>query len=216
MPRPKRRAPVLQQCQNCPNKLPKSAFKKSSIYCNTCMDAMRDQVEKQTSLVINQRQGALIDGMAKALEGHEPDLPVIVKKLIDAMGGHDGVVLSIIRAIANLEDRLVDGQIVSFEEAHRRGFARGTKDRRLLFQYHNLFNKIVAKNDEHRAQSNPYAGMNAEDMKATMRGVAKNHLDEDPEHRRWVISYLRRKYPDEFNVIPATATLVEETASGSV
>ena len=203
----------MRQCQNCPNKLPTSAFKKSSIYCNTCMDAMRDQVEKQTELVINHRQGALVDGMARALEGHEPDLPVIVKKLIDGMGGHDGVVLSIKRAIANLEDRLVDGQIVSFEEAHRRGFARGTKDRRLLFQYHSLLNKIVAKNDEHRAQSNPYAGMNAEDMVAAIRGVAKRHLDEDPEHRKWVISYLRRKYPQDFNVIESTATLVEETTS---
>lgn len=214
MPRPKRRAPVLRQCQNCPNKLPTSAFKKSAIYCNTCMDAMKEQVEKQTGIVINQRQSALVDGMARALEGHEPDLPVIVKKLIDAMGGHEGVVLSIMRAIANLEDRLIDGQIVSFEEAARRGFARGTRDRRLLFQYHNLFNKIVAKNDEHRAQSNPYAGMNADDMTATMRGVAKRHLDEDPEHRKWVISYLRRKYPQDFNVIEATATLVGE-ASGS-
>lgn len=215
MPRPKVIPDALRQCQGCPQKLPVASFKHDKAFCDQCWEGrIGDAVAQRVDKLVGGEQAVMIREMAESIQGNDPQLPEIMGRLRKALGGHDGFMRSMERAIAHCEDRLIDGQVVDYEEALKKGFGK-IKDRKALFAYHKLVIQYTAKMDEHRMSADPFKGMNAKDMMATVRKIAKDHLKTDPEHRQWVIGFLCREFLGEMMVaiektkaIPAEATTV--------
>jgi hypothetical protein len=185
----------------------------TAVYCEGCTETVQPIAVKLAEEKVGAVAISLADSLQRTVDASQPDMEQIVRLTMRAMGGPDGIVGIVSRQIADLEGRLINGKIVSYEEAVRLNEGK-TKDRKTLLAYLKLFTAMVAKNDEAKADERKRtAGLNVVEMGNRLLDFCWKQINGDKSFRERLIRLLVSKFRDD--VARAMNTIETEAVGGT-